>query len=83
MNDALGVEIREGDTVRVTSWGFGSRLTDAGRTGTVLGFGRSRVRVALDGGSYATEVRPIGPVCLSVLRRDGQPGLEGNRTVMT
>ena len=80
MRDALGVEAREGDRVRVTSWGFGARLTDAGRTGRVLGFGRTRVRVALDGGSHATEVRAVAPECLSVLRRDGEAGLEGNRS---
>lgn len=51
-----------GDTVRVHGYGFGARLYDCGRTGTVIRVNRTRVDVRLDN---PEEVRAIGGICLT------------------
>lgn len=80
--DALGVTIRVGDSVLITSYGYAARLIDTGRTVKVTGF-TSAGNVAHNGGSNGADPvangRAIRPACVAVLRRDGRKGLEGNR----
>jgi hypothetical protein len=81
-SDNLGVEFQIGDTVRVSGYGDGVRLTDCGRFATVIGFtprGNVRIDTAAPHGDPIANGRPVRPAYLMVLRRDGQPGLEGNR----
>jgi hypothetical protein len=73
VTDALGVEILPTDTVLVTSWGT-ARLVDTGTRSPVVRFGRTRV-VILDADR---EERAVSPSEVSVVRRDGEKGLEGN-----
>lgn len=83
--DALGVQMEVGDTVRVTSWGAPVRLNDTGRVATVAGFSRAG-NVVLDEGMGEPDPiargRSVRPGHLAVMRRDGQPGFEGNAPVL-
>jgi hypothetical protein len=74
LHDSLGVEILPTDTVRVTSWGIGARLTDVGQASPVVRINRTRIVVHVN-----DEDRAVNPTEVNVLRRDGQPGHEGNR----
>lgn len=73
LTDALGVTILPTDTVLVTAWGT-ARLVDTGTRSPVVRFGRTRV-VIIDADR---EERAVNPSEISVLRRDGERGLEGN-----
>jgi len=78
--DTLGVAIRHGDTVTVTSWGGPVRLIDTGRRAIVVDFTHAGNVVLSD--DYADPIargRAVSPGMLAVARRDGQPGHEGNR----
>lgn len=55
-------ELRVGDAVLVKSWGYGARLQDVGRRGTVARVNVSRVVVAF--GGYEGGERAIAPACL-------------------
>lgn len=77
--DALGVRMQLGDRIMITAWGGNVRLSDVRRTGTVTGIGRVRPVVAWDSASD-TPRGNVRPAMLSVLRRDGAQGFEGNRT---
>lgn len=58
-----------GEIVRVVAWGYGARIGDVGRLGTVRRAARTRVVVDLDeGGAYYAETRHIGPDCLIPVR---------------
>lgn len=72
--DALGVEILPTDTVLVSSYGYGVRLVDCGTRSRVLSFTPSRIRIF--DADHAP--RTVSPCTLSVLRRDGAAGLQGN-----
>lgn len=77
MKDSHGVDIQVGDTVMITAWGGNVRLTDVRRTGTVTALGRVRPVVEW----HAKNDPPRGNVRtanLSVMRRDGAQGFEGN-----
>jgi hypothetical protein len=50
-----------GSHVVITSWGYNIPLDIVRTTGTVVGHGRTRVRVRLDAQDYAGEVRNIRP----------------------
>jgi len=80
--DALGVAIRKDDTVMVTAWGRPVRLNDTGRKVRVTGF-TARGNVLLDDTDHRYDPvargRSVGGSYLTVLRRDGQQGFEGNR----
>lgn len=81
VRDTLGVAIRVGDTVRVTSWGAPVRLNDTNRTAGVAGFSRTG-NVILDDHDDPDPIargRSVRPGYLAVARRDGQMGHEGNR----
>ena len=73
--DALGVAILPTDRVMVTAWGGNARLADTGIKRDVVRFARTRV-VILDADNCE---RAFSPTYLSVLRRDGATGFEGNR----
>jgi hypothetical protein len=73
--DGLAVEILVTDTVMVTSWGYGARLIDTNLKRPVIRFNRTRV-VILDA---SNEERAMRPIELTVLRRDGASGFEGNK----
>jgi hypothetical protein len=73
--DSHKVLIRPTDRVMVTSWGEGARLIDTDLVRPVIRFGRTRV-VILDAGG---DERAIHPANLSVMRRDGAQGFEGNK----
>jgi hypothetical protein len=75
--DALGVEVRVGDTVTVTAWGAPVRLSDVGRRSEVTGATAQGRLVLLDGDIAGGRAVPVS--CVLVARRDGQPGHEGNR----
>ena len=78
--DTLGVEIRRGDTVRVTSWGHPVRLIDTGRVATVLGrTSAGNVVLVRDSDDPIARGRAVSPGMLAVARRDGLDGHEGNR----
>ena len=82
--DALGVEIRTGDTVMVTSWGAQVRLMDTGKNVKVLGLTpRGKVRLSALANPYESVAmgRSVHGHFLSVLRRDGRPGFEGNKEI--
>jgi hypothetical protein len=52
----------QGTDVRVSAWGIGARLSDVGRTGEVVGLGRTRVKVQLrQGNGFPAEVRSFDP----------------------
>lgn len=75
--DGLGVAIEVGDRVIITAWGDGPRLADVRTKGTVTGFARTRLIVSWD----AEQNGPIGnihPAYVTVARRDGEPGFQGN-----
>lgn len=73
MRDVLGIAIRRGDVVRFLRYGEGVRLTDVGATAVVVGVARTRLIT-----DHHNSTRP-SPEEVGVVRRDGQPGLEGNR----
>jgi hypothetical protein len=75
IRDTHGVEILPTDTVMVTSWGEGARLIDTDLKRPVIRLNRVRV-VILDADGLE---RAIHPAYLSVMRRDGAPGFEGNK----
>ena len=50
-----------GSTVIITSWGYNVPLDLVRTTGTVVGYGRTRVSVRLDAQDYTDEVRNIRP----------------------
>lgn len=72
--DALGVEINRNDTVMVTAWGT-ARLVDTGVKSAVLRIGPKRI-VIVDIDGYE---RAVNPRELTVMRRDGGNGFEGNK----
>lgn len=76
MKDALGVEILPTDTVAVTAWGYGAGMHDVGTRSRVVRINRTRV-VLND--RYGGAEFSVGAACVNVLRRDGEPGFEGNR----
>lgn len=81
--DTLGVEVLVGDTVTITAWGAPVRLTDTGRRATVTGVNRAG-NLTLDGGPLhahdpIANGRGVRPGYVTVARRDGAPGHEGNR----
>jgi hypothetical protein len=83
--DPMGVEFRIGDDVRVLAWGAPVRLIDTGRTGVVTGFthhGNVKLTTNRDGvlDEPIAKGSAVRPSCLGVMRRDGQPGWEGNVT---
>lgn len=58
-------DLPTGTEVRVTSYGYGARQIDCGRTGTVTGHARKRATVQLRrGNGLPAEVRNIDPACL-------------------
>lgn len=75
--DALGVVVLVGDVVRVTSWGGRVRLIDVGGLATVTGF-TPRGGLVHDSDDIANG-QPLRPASVSVCRRDGLSGHEGNR----
>lgn len=75
LHDSHGVEILPTDHVMVTSYGLGARLVDTGTRSPVLRLLRKRVQISDSDGCP----RAISPANLSVLRRDGVRGFEGNR----
>lgn len=75
VQDSHGIAITPTDTVIVTSWGYGARLVDCGITRIVTSLGRTRVTID-DADGYP---RAIAGCNLSVIRRDGSAGFEGNR----
>lgn len=77
--DPHGVTIRTGDTVMVTAWGAPVRLIDTGRKAQVVGFTHAG-NVKLDGYWHDPIAggRAVAPGYLTVMRRDGTPGFEGN-----
>lgn len=81
--DSHGVTILPGDHVMVTSWGSPVRLTDTGRVATVHGFTpRGNVILAPNGVHDWDPIargRAVPGTYLTVVRRDGAPGFEGNR----
>ncbi len=81
--DALGVEIKAGDKVRVIYRG-GRITTDyVGRTWRVLDFTRQGSIIPEARGAEgvrALDTANLPADYVAVCRRDGQPGLEGNRT---
>lgn len=83
-SDALGVEILIGDTVHVTAWGAPVRLVDVGRRALVVAVNRAG-NLVLDGTAFGYGHDPIAggrgvPAgYVTVARRDGVTGFEGNR----
>lgn len=77
ISDSLLVTFRIGDNVMINSWGGNVRLTDVGRTGTVVGLGRVRPVIAWDNKTDQPRGN-VRPSMLAILRRDGATGLEGN-----
>lgn len=75
--DGHGVTIETGDRVLITGWGGGVRLDDVRVAGTVTGFARTRITVAWDK-TYDPPKPNIDPAFVSVCRRDGTPGFQGN-----
>lgn len=75
--DGLGVRIEVGDHVMITAWGGNVRLTDVRRTGTIKHVGRVRPVIEWDS-STDTPRGNVRSEALGVLRRDGNPGFEGN-----
>lgn len=76
IKDILGVEIKVGDTVRVTSWGGRIRLVDCGSTTVVTGFTGKGYLTHND--PQVAHGRALYPHNVAVQRRDGKPGHEGN-----
>lgn len=76
--DSLGVVIETGDRVVINAWGGSVRADDVRAEGLVTGFARTRVRVSWDRRTDAPKPN-IDPAFIGVRRRDGEPGLEGNR----
>ena len=73
-SDRLGVPLETDDRVMVTAWGYGARLVDTGTKSPVVRINRKRV-VIIDSDGYE---RAVGSGVVSVLRRDGAAGFEGN-----
>ena len=73
--DTLGVEIRVGDTVLVTGWGWNVRLNDTGHRFVVTGVTWAG---NLTHDSDVADGYSVKPTCVAVVRRDGAKGLEGN-----
>lgn len=63
IQDTLGKPIHVGDDVRVAAYGYGARLGDCGRVGTVVRLARSRAVVHFPQGE---DVRNISGRCLMV-----------------
>jgi hypothetical protein len=57
--------VQDGDRVRVVAYGNGASIDDVGRTGVVVGLGRTRAKVALVGGG----AKSIDPGALLLLER--------------
>lgn len=77
MKDKLGVVIRHRDRVLVERWSQNRRDTVPGpHVSPILAIGSSRI-VVLDPEGNQHSVKPDWT---RVLRRDGEPGFEGNRS---
>jgi len=76
IHDSMGIPMYWNDTVMVTSWGGSTRLVDVRTTSKVVRLNKSRV-VIID--SDRCE-RAVAPGNLTILRRDGEQGFEGNRS---
>lgn len=75
--DSHRVEFKIGDRVMVVTYGYNVRLGDVHRTGVVVDLGRVRPVIKWD--SDTDPIRGnVRPEMLSVLRRDGNTGFEGN-----
>lgn len=75
--DGLYVFIEDGDRVVVSAWGYGATKNDVGQEGEVVGLHRTRVSVKHSDGT----VKRYAGSELHVLRRDGEPGKEGNKPI--
>lgn len=75
--DILHVDIRVGDLVTVTGWGWEVRLADVGKVVTVMGFTPAG-NIRHDS-THVANGHAIKPGCVAVRRRDGKIGHEGNR----
>jgi hypothetical protein len=81
--DALGVEIKRGDTVTVIAYGAPVRLIDTGRRARVVNFtpyGNVLLADTHNPHDPIARGKAVSPGLLAVARRDGQPGHEGNRS---
>jgi hypothetical protein len=81
VRDGLGVEFRIGDRVIVNAWGGNVRLIDTGKRAAVTGI-TARRNLLIDSDDAHDPIARGGsvrPGYLGVLRRDGEPGFEGNR----
>lgn len=74
MNDSFGLEILPTDRVCVTSWGYGARVVDCGTISPVVALRRTRVVIIDSDG----QERSVGNVNLTIRRRDGRTGHQGN-----
>ena len=81
ITDSIGATVKVGDTVMINAWGSPVRLIDIGKRAKVLGFTRTG-NLLLDDSGYSEGIangRSVRPGYVGVLRRDGEPGFEGNR----
>lgn len=79
--DSLGTEILIGDTVIINAWGAPVRLIDTGKRARVTAI-TPRGNLILDDLGHPEGIangRSVRPGYVAVARRDGAPGLEGNR----
>jgi hypothetical protein len=74
LKDALNVTILPSDNVMVTAWGI-ARLVDVRTKSQIIRINRTRV-IIIDSDGYE---RSVLPAELTVLRRDGAAGFEGNK----
>ena len=82
LRDSLGAEFRIGDRVIVNAWGGNVRLIDTGKRATVVGFTPRRNVILADCDDAHDPIArgaAVRPGYLGILRRDGEPGYEGNR----
>ena len=78
MKDTLGVTIQPGDSVMITAWGGNVTLANVRATGIVVKLASKRPVIGWNNPSQAPQRGNVRPEMLSVLRRDGKFGFEGN-----
>lgn len=69
MRDYKGNELAVGDRVIPIAWGDGIRLVNSNSPATVVGFGRTKIRVRFDGWLYGGKFADFDAVPPTYLRK--------------
>ena len=78
IKDSHGIAIQPGDRIMITAWGSNVTLASVRQTGIVTSLASKRPVIGWDNPSQAPQRGNVRPEMLSVLRRDGGQGFEGN-----